>query len=74
MGNKIGVLIAQGLDVPKFFKDVPNFVNDVPNFVNDVPNFVKYVPRLPKSIQRWETASNHFPRISTRINGPWEGR
>ena len=40
MGNKIGVPIAQGLDVPKFFKDVPNFVNDVPNFVKDILNFV----------------------------------
>ena len=45
MGNKIGVLVAQGLDVPIFFKDVPNFVNDVPNFVKDVP-------RLPKSFLR----------------------
>ena len=40
MGNKIGVPIAQGLDVPKIFKDVPNFVNDVPNFVKDILNFV----------------------------------
>ena len=40
MGKKIGVPIAQGLDVPKFFKDVPNFVNDVPNFVKDILNFV----------------------------------
>ena len=45
MGNKIEVPIAQGLDVPNFFKDVPNFVNDVPNFVKDVP-------RLPKSFLR----------------------
>ena len=45
MGNKIGVLVVQGLDVPNFFKDVPNFVNDVPNFVKDVP-------RLPKSFLR----------------------
>ena len=37
MGNKIAVLIAQGLDVPNFFKDVPNFVKDVPNFLNDIP-------------------------------------
>ena len=41
MGNKIGVLVAQGLDVPKKFYDVPNFVNDVTNFIKDVPNFVK---------------------------------
>ena len=41
MGNKIGVLIAQGLDVPNFVKDVPNFVKDVPNFLKDVPNFIK---------------------------------
>ena len=40
MGKKIGVPIAQELDVPKFFKDVPNFVNDVPNFVKDILNFV----------------------------------
>ena len=27
MGNKIGVLVAQGLVVPIFFKDVPNFIS-----------------------------------------------
>ena len=47
MVNKIGVPIAQRLDVPNFFKDVPNFVKDVPNFVNDVP-------MVPKSISRWQ--------------------
>ena len=47
MGNKIEVLIAQGLNVPNIFKDVLNFVKDVPNFVNDVSNFVKDVPRVP---------------------------
>ena len=52
MGNKIGVPVAQGLDVPNFFKEVPNFVNDVPNFVDNVPNFVNDVPRVPKSILR----------------------
>ena len=57
MGNKIGVSIAQGLDVPNFFKDIPNFVSDVPNFVNDVP-------RLPKSVVRWGMTSNHFLRVS----------
>ena len=57
MGNKIGVSIAQGLDVPNFFKDIPNFVSDVPNFVNDVP-------RLPKSVLRWGLTSNHFLRVS----------
>ena len=67
MLNKIGVSVAQGLDVPIFFKDVPNFVKDVPNFVNDVP-------RLPKSIPRWETTSNHFPKVSKGRNGPWEER
>ena len=30
MSDKIGVPIAQGLDVPNFFKDVPNFIKDVP--------------------------------------------
>ena len=64
MGNKIRVPIAQGLDVPNFFKDVPNFVKDVPNFVKDVPNFVKNVPRLPKSILRWEMTSYYFSRVS----------
>ena len=60
MSNKIGVLIAQELDVPNFFKDVPNFVNNV--------------PRLPKSIPRWETTSNHFPRDSKGRNGQCEER
>ena len=50
MGNKIGVPIAQGLDVP--------------NFVKDVPNFVKDVPRLPKFVPRWGTTSNHFSRVT----------
>ena len=57
MGNKIGFLIAQGLDIPNFFKDVPNFVNDVPNLIKDVP-------RLPKSVSRWGTTSNCFLRVS----------
>ena len=30
MDNNIGVLVTQGLDVPKFLKNIPNFVNDVP--------------------------------------------
>ena len=56
MGNKIGVLVAQGLDVSNFMNDVPYFVKDVPNFVKDVPNFVKDVPRkdlqsLPEGLQ-----------------------
>ena len=57
MGNKIEVPIAQGLDVPNFFKDVPNFVMDVPNFVKDVP-------RVPKSVSMCRTTSNHFPKVS----------
>ena len=69
MGNKIGVPVAQGLDVSNYFKDVPNFVKDVPNFVKDVPNFVKDVPRRPKSISKWGTTSNHFLRLSKGING-----
>ena len=72
MGNKISVLVAQGLDVPNFFKDVPNFVNDVSNFIKDVPNFVKDVPRLPKSVPRWGTTSDYFLRVSKWRNGPWE--
>ena len=68
MGNKIGVPIAQGLDVPNFFKDVPNFMKDVQNFIKHVPNFVKDVPRGPKSISKWGTTSNHFLRLSKGIN------
>ena len=68
MGNKMGVLVAQGLDVPNFFKDVPNFVKDIPNFVKDVSDFVNDVPRVPKFVPNWETTSNHFLRLSKRIN------
>ena len=32
MGNKIGVPVAQGLDVPNFLKDVPNFIKDLQDF------------------------------------------
>ena len=45
MERKIGVSLAQELDVPNFFKDIPNFVKNVPNFVNDGPKFLKSVPR-----------------------------
>ena len=41
MSNKIGVLVAQGLVVPIFFKNVPNFIN---------------VPRVPKSVLRLGTS------------------
>ena len=67
MGKKVGVLVAQGFDVPNFFKDVSNFVNDVLNFENGVP-------MVPKSIPRWGTTSNHFPRVFKERNGPWEER
>ena len=70
----IGVSVAQGLDVPNFFKDVPKFVKDVLNFVKVVPNFVKNVPRVPKSIPRWGTTFNHFLRVFKGINGTWEMR
>ena len=63
MSNKIGDPIAQGLDVPNFFKDVPNFVKDVPNFVKDVPNFVNDVSKGPKSVLKWRPTSNHFLRV-----------
>ena len=59
MGNKIEVLLAQGLDVPNFF--------------NDVPNFVKNVPKGPKFVSKKGTTSNHFLRLSNEINEPWEG-
>ena len=67
MGNKIGVSVAQGFDIPNFFKNVPNFVNDVPNFVKDVL-------RVSKSILKWGSTSNQFLRLSKGINGPWKGR
>ena len=67
MSNKIGVLIAQGLDIPNCFKDVPNFIKDAPNFINDVLWESKFV-------LRWGMTSNHFLRVSKRINGPWEKR
>ena len=57
MGNKIEVLIAQGLDVSIFF-----FFKDVPNFVKNVPNFVKDVPNGPMSISKWGMTSNHCPK------------
>ena len=60
MGNKIEVSIAQGLDVPNFFKDVPNFINDVPKGLRFVPN--------------GGMTSNHFLRLSKGINGSWKGR
>ena len=70
MGNKIGVLVAQGLDVPNFFKDVPNFVKDIPYSVKDVPDFVNDVPRVPKYVPTWGTTSNKFPWVSKGINEP----
>ena len=63
MGNKIGVLVAQGLNVPNFVKDVSNFVKDVSNFIKDVPNFVKNVPRVPMSVPRSGITSNHYLRV-----------
>ena len=69
MGNKIRVLVAQGLDIQKKFKDVPNFVKDVSKLLKDVPNFVKNVPRLPKSILRWGMTSDYFPRVFKGRNG-----
>ena len=51
MVNKVGVSIAQGLDVPIFFKDILNFVKDVPNFIKYLPNFIKDVPRGQSSFQ-----------------------
>ena len=63
MGNEIGVLVPQGLDVPNIFKDVPNFVKDVPNFVNGVP-------REPKFVSKWGSTFNHFLRVFKGINGP----
>ena len=56
MGNKISVLVAQGLDVPNFFKVAPNFVKDAPNFIKDIP-------RVPKFVSKWGTTSNHYLMI-----------
>ena len=67
MGNKIEVLIVQGLYVPNIFTDVPNLLNDIPNFVKDVP-------MLPKSVMRWGTTFNNFLRVSKGRNGLWKWR
>ena len=56
MGREIGVLVARGLNVPKFLKDVSNFV--------------KNVPRVPKFISRKEMTSNHFSLVPKGSNGP----
>ena len=74
MCYKIGVLVAQGLDVPNFFKNVPNFMNDVLNFVNDVPNILKDLSRGPKFVPKWGMTSNDFLRLFKGINGSWEKR
>ena len=81
MSTKIGVLVAQELDVPNFLKDIPNFVKDVlnivkdvPNIVKDIPNFVNDVPRLLKFVPWWGTTSNHFMSVSKWRNWPWEWR
>ena len=70
MDNNIGVLIAQGLDVPIFFKDVPNFVKDLPKILKNLPNFVNGVPREPKFVPKWGSTFNHFLRVFKGINGP----
>ena len=46
MGNKIEVLIAQGLDVPNFFKDVPKGPMFVPKWGTTSNHFL----RLSKEI------------------------
>ena len=63
MRRKIGVPVAQGLDVPNSFKDVSNFIKDVPNFLKDVP-------RVPKSIPGLGATFIHFPKVPKRTNGP----
>ena len=53
MGNKIEVLIAQGLDVLIFFKDVPNFVKDVSKvsmFILRRGNDLQSLPEGPQMI------------------------
>ena len=54
--NENRIPIAQGLDVPNFFKDVPNLFKDI--------------SRVPKSILIWGMTCNHFLRVSKRSNGP----
>ena len=51
MGNKIEVLIAQGLDVPNFVKDVPNGPKSIPKWGTTSNHFL----RLFKEINEpWE--------------------
>ena len=63
MRREIGVMLAQGLDVPNIFKNVPNFVKDVPNFVNNIPRVPMFVPRSGMTF-------NYFPKILKEINRP----
>ena len=56
IGNNIGVLVAQGLNVSNFVKNVPNFVNDV--------------LKVLKSVSGWGTTCNHFLRVPKGTNGP----
>ena len=68
MGREIGVMLAQGLDVPNCFKDVPNLMKYISNFVKDLPNFLQDVPWVPMSISRWGTTSNSFSRVKEYMN------
>ena len=48
MGNKIGVLIAQGLDVSNFLKNVPR----VPKFVSEKGTTFNHFPKILKGINK----------------------
>ena len=57
IGNNIGVLVAQGLDISNFVKNVPNFLNDVLRFL--------------KSVSKLGTTFNHLARAPKGINCLW---
>ena len=69
MGNKIGVQVAQGLDVQNFFKDIPNFVKNIPNFIKDIPNFVKDILNFVNDIKGAKVRSNVGNDLQSLLEG-----
>ena len=51
MGSKIKVLIAQGLDVPNFFKNVPKFFKRCTKFAKVRSEVRNGLQSLPEELQ-----------------------
>ena len=51
MGSKIKVLIAQGLDVPNFFKNVPKFFKRCTKFAKVRSEVRNDLQSLPEELQ-----------------------